>query len=74
MSSTQVRLHLKRDMSVRYLIPECVIDYIEENGLYQNGGQGQGNEKEAAGPGKGRGRDGGESGRGSTPANELTSC
>ena len=35
MSSTQVRLHLKRDMSVRYLIPEVVIDYIEANGLYQ---------------------------------------
>jgi len=34
MSSTQVRLHLKRNMSVRYLIPDCVIDYIGEEGLY----------------------------------------
>ncbi|SPO04943.1 related to nicotinic acid mononucleotide adenylyltransferase [Cephalotrichum gorgonifer] len=35
MSSTQIRLHIKRDMSVRYLIPDPVIDYIEKTGLYQ---------------------------------------
>ncbi|KAL2112613.1 hypothetical protein VUR80DRAFT_7038 [Thermomyces stellatus] len=34
MSSTQIRLHIKRDMSVRYLIPDPVIDYIEKTGLY----------------------------------------
>jgi nicotinamide mononucleotide adenylyltransferase len=51
-SSTQVRLHLKRDMSVRYLIPECVIDYIEERGLYQDGGIG------AASDGQGKEKDG----------------
>jgi nicotinamide mononucleotide adenylyltransferase len=54
MSSTQVRLHLKRDMSVRYLIPEVVIDYIEEQGLYQteggagNGGEVKGKERDSS--------------------------
>ncbi|GJJ11289.1 hypothetical protein Clacol_005521 [Clathrus columnatus] len=33
-SSTKVRLFLRRGLSVRYLTPSCVIDYIEENGLY----------------------------------------
>lgn len=34
-SSTKVRLFLKKDLSVRYLIPDPVVDYIEEHGLYQ---------------------------------------
>lgn len=33
-SSTKVRLFLGRDMSVRYLLPESVIRYIEAEGLY----------------------------------------
>lgn len=33
-SSTKVRLFLRRGLSVRYLTPSCVIDYIEEHGLY----------------------------------------
>ncbi|MCJ1452297.1 hypothetical protein MMC28_002639 [Mycoblastus sanguinarius] len=33
-SSTKIRLFLKRDMSVRYLIPREVIQYIEDEGLY----------------------------------------
>ncbi|KAH7105030.1 nicotinamide mononucleotide adenylyl transferase [Auriculariales sp. MPI-PUGE-AT-0066] len=33
-SSTKVRLYLRRGMSVRYLIPSSVIDYIDRNGLY----------------------------------------
>ncbi|KAJ9155354.1 Nicotinamide-nucleotide adenylyltransferase [Pleurostoma richardsiae] len=36
-SSTKVRLFLKRDISVRYLIPEVVIRYIQEHGLYEEG-------------------------------------
>lgn len=33
-SSTKIRLFLKRDMSIQYLIPEPVIRYIEQNRLY----------------------------------------
>lgn len=34
-SSTKIRLFLRREMSVQYLIPGPVIDYIEANGLYE---------------------------------------
>ncbi|KFA63609.1 hypothetical protein S40285_04119 [Stachybotrys chlorohalonatus IBT 40285] len=34
-SSTKIRLLLKRDMSIDYLIPEPVIDYIEQHNLYR---------------------------------------
>lgn len=37
-SSTKIRLFLKRQMSVQYLIPAPVIEYIEENSLYQDDG------------------------------------
>jgi len=30
-----VRLFLRRGLSVRYLLPAAVVDYIEDNGLYQ---------------------------------------
>ncbi|KAJ2917763.1 hypothetical protein MD484_g2677, partial [Candolleomyces efflorescens] len=33
-SSTKVRLFLRRGLSVRYLLPNTVVDYIEQNGLY----------------------------------------
>lgn len=45
-SSTKIRLFLRREMSVRYLIPAQVIEYIEENGLYEDEG--------AEGKGKGK--------------------
>jgi len=35
-SSTKVRLLLKRDMSIDYLIPDCVIEYIYEHNLYRD--------------------------------------
>jgi len=35
-SSTKIRMLLRREMSVRYLIPQPVIQYIEENGLYMD--------------------------------------
>ncbi|KAF8674248.1 hypothetical protein AX14_005269 [Amanita brunnescens Koide BX004] len=33
-SSTKVRLFLRRGLSVRYLLPNPVVDYIEQHGLY----------------------------------------
>ncbi|KAF5348637.1 hypothetical protein D9758_006748 [Tetrapyrgos nigripes] len=33
-SSTKVRLFLRRGLSVRYLLPSAVVDYIEQNNLY----------------------------------------
>ncbi|KAL2839601.1 hypothetical protein BJY01DRAFT_219163 [Aspergillus pseudoustus] len=40
-SSTKIRLFLRRDMSVRYLIPVPVIEYIEQNNLYREDGSSQ---------------------------------
>ena len=37
-SSTKVRLFLRRGLSVRYLLPLQVVDYIEQNGLYLDNG------------------------------------
>ncbi|KAJ7821143.1 hypothetical protein B0H14DRAFT_2832309, partial [Mycena olivaceomarginata] len=37
-SSTKVRLFLRRGLSVRYLLPANVVDYIEQNGLYLEDG------------------------------------
>lgn len=37
-SSTKIRLFLRREMSVQYLIPAPVIEYIEEHGLYEDDG------------------------------------
>jgi len=40
-SSTKIRLFLRREMSVQYLIPAPVIEYIEEHGLYIEDGNHQ---------------------------------
>ena len=37
-SSTKIRLFLRRDMSIRYLVPSRVIGYIEQHGLYMDEG------------------------------------
>jgi len=37
-SSTKVRLFLRRGLSVRYLLPAPVVEYIEQNGLYIDDG------------------------------------
>ena len=37
-SSTKVRLFLRRGLSVRYLLPSQVVDYIEQNALYLGDG------------------------------------
>jgi len=39
-SSTKVRLFLRRGLSVRYLLPMSVVEYIEQNGLYLEDGIG----------------------------------
>ncbi|KAI9740840.1 MAG: hypothetical protein M1818_004445 [Claussenomyces sp. TS43310] len=44
-SSTKIRLFLRREMSVRYLIPSSVIEYIEEQGLYLEDGTSSSREK-----------------------------
>lgn len=36
-SSTKIRDLLSRGMSVNYLLPSCVVEYIRETGLYKNG-------------------------------------
>lgn len=33
-SSTKIRLFLKKELSIRYLIPTEVINYINEHGLF----------------------------------------
>ncbi|KAL7622286.1 Nicotinamide/nicotinic acid mononucleotide adenylyltransferase 1 [Parahypoxylon ruwenzoriense] len=45
-SSTKIRLFLKRDMSVRYLIPQSVIHYIDENRLYTEDGEPKSKDKD----------------------------
>ena len=37
-SSTKVRLFLRRGLSVHYLLPAQVVQYIEEHGLYVDDG------------------------------------
>lgn len=37
-SSTKIRLFRRRDMSIRYLVPEPVVQYIEEHNLYDEDG------------------------------------
>lgn len=44
-SSTKVRLFLRRGLSVRYLLPAAVVDYIEENNLYLDDGSSTEKEK-----------------------------
>ena len=52
-SSTKIRLFLKRDMSVQYLVPAPVIEYIDQHGLYEeDGGSSSVHEREAEDKGK----------------------
>ena len=39
-SSTKIRLFLRRGMSVQYLIPAPVVEYIEQNHLFEDDGRG----------------------------------
>ncbi|KAI2622026.1 Nucleotidylyl transferase [Hypomontagnella submonticulosa] len=45
-SSTKIRLFLRRDMSVQYLIPASVIQYIDQNKLYTDDAEGKSKDKE----------------------------
>lgn len=45
-SSTKIRLFLRRELSIRYLIPSLVIEYIEQNNLYKDDGPSSIKEKE----------------------------
>jgi nicotinamide mononucleotide adenylyltransferase len=52
-SSTKIRLFLRREMSVQYLIPAPVIEYIEEHGLYEDDNvDGKGKARGTEGPGR----------------------
>ncbi|KAG6850854.1 hypothetical protein H0H93_007472 [Arthromyces matolae] len=53
-SSTKVRLFLRRGLSVRYLLPTAVVDYIEQRGLYQDDGPNPSPTISHADPGKGK--------------------
>ena len=53
-SSTKVRLFLRRGLSVRYLLPLPVVEYIEENGLYLEDGVGSSGSASDKGKGKDR--------------------
>lgn len=61
-SSTKVRLFLRRGLSVRYLVPAPVVAYIEEHALYlDEGGAGAG---AGAGGQQGQGQDKGDKDKG----------
>ncbi|KAK0277090.1 Nicotinamide/nicotinic acid mononucleotide adenylyltransferase 1 [Friedmanniomyces endolithicus] len=57
-SSTKIRLFRRRDMSIRYLVPEPVVDYIEEHSLYDEDGAAS---TSSDGKGGGKGKAPGES-------------
>ncbi|KAH8836889.1 hypothetical protein MCOR27_010320 [Pyricularia oryzae] len=46
-SSTKIRLFLKKNLSIRYLIPDPVVRYIEEHGLFNGEFSGASSSKEA---------------------------
>ncbi|KAG6828533.1 hypothetical protein H0H92_007661 [Tricholoma furcatifolium] len=56
-SSTKVRLFLRRGLSVRYLLPTAVVDYIELHSLYQDDGPNQSPSSSFSDPGKGKGKE-----------------
>ncbi|KAK0345222.1 Nicotinamide/nicotinic acid mononucleotide adenylyltransferase 1 [Friedmanniomyces endolithicus] len=53
-SSTKIRLFRRRDMSIRYLVPEPVVNYIEEHSLYDEDGAAS-TSSDGKGGGKGKG-------------------
>ncbi|KAI0919328.1 hypothetical protein AcV5_002279 [Taiwanofungus camphoratus] len=63
-SSTKVRLFLRRGLSVRYLLPAPVVDYIEQHGLYKDDGPSAGASSGAIAAEKDREKDAGPGGSG----------
>lgn len=55
-SSTKIRMFLRREMSIQYLLPAPVVEYIEQNGLYEEDGTSS-VEGKGKGTGEGSGRD-----------------
>lgn len=55
-SSTKIRLFRRRDMSIRYLVPEPVVGYIEAHGLYDEDGAASANSTPSNGSTKGKGK------------------
>ena len=68
-SSTKVRLFLRRGLSVRYLLPAPVVEYIEERGLYMDDGP---NANSAAGAHAAE-KDKGKEREGSVPSSSAAS-
>lgn len=60
-SSTKIRLFRKRGMSIRYLIPDEVVEYIYNHGLYIE------DDKKAAEKGKQKASEDGSAPSGSQP-------
>ena len=64
-SSTKIRLFRRRDMSIRYLVPEPVVQYIEAHNLYDEDGIASG-QQAREGKGKMAGESGGVAAAGSS--------
>jgi len=56
-SSTKVRLFIRRGLSVRYLLPIPVIEYIEQHGLYLDEMSSEASRPSKENPPKGQNRD-----------------
>ena len=70
-SSTKVRLFLRRGLSVRYLVPAPVVAYIEEHALYlDEGTAGQGAGGQGGQQGQGQGQDKGDKDKGTGKGKE----
>ncbi|KAH9818958.1 nicotinamide/nicotinic acid mononucleotide adenylyltransferase 2-like [Teratosphaeria destructans] len=59
-SSTKIRLFRRRDMSIRYLVPEPVVQYIEARNLYDEDGAASTTTTTTTGNGSGSGEGGGK--------------
>jgi len=56
-SSTKIRLFLRRGMSIQYLIPAPVVEYIEQNHLFNDDGRNSSSNSLASADDKGKARE-----------------